>query len=126
MCDTPMGGEDFEAGQAVVECNRPWRLVGSISTPTAELGDDPGGPGERFGEVGIFLSCWRDTAGAYAMQAIVNEWKAGGEVKDELVGTAKLSKTARGTLDTIIDSLQVESLEQPEVIKRRFPGSPSG
>jgi hypothetical protein len=48
------------------------------------------------------------------------EWKAGGAVKDELGGTAKLSKTTRGTLDTIIDSLQVESLEQPEVRKKAF------
>ena len=42
------------------------------------------------GEVGIFLSCWRNTPGAYAMQAIVDEWKAGGAVKDELGGTARL------------------------------------
>jgi len=27
--------------------------------------------------VGIFLSCWRNTPGAYAMQTIVDEWKAG-------------------------------------------------
>ena len=54
------------------------------------------------------------------MQAIVDEWRAGGAVKDELGGTAKLSKTTRGTLDTIIDSLQVESLEQPEVRKKAF------
>ena len=54
------------------------------------------------------------------MQAIVDEWKAGGAVKDELGGTAKLSKTTRGTLDTIINSLQVESLEQPEVRKKAF------
>jgi hypothetical protein len=33
------------------------------------------------GKVGIFLSCWRNTPGAYAMQAIVDEWKAGGAVK---------------------------------------------
>jgi len=32
----------------------------------------------RFDEVGIFLSCWRNTPGAYAMQAIVDEFKAGG------------------------------------------------
>jgi len=70
------------------------------------------------GKVGIFLSCWRNTPGAYAMQAIVDEWKAGGAVKDQLGGTAKLSKTTRGTLDTIIDSLEVGSLEQPEVRKR--------
>jgi hypothetical protein len=83
------------------------------------------------GEVGIFLSCWRNTPGAYAMQAIVDEWKAGGAVKDELAGTARLYtgrlyKVAGDSRDSIIDSLQVGSLEQPEVRKRRFPGSPSG
>src|SRR5215469_5846693 len=52
--------------------------------------------------VGIFLSCWQNAAGAYAMQAILDEWKAGGAVKNELGGTAKLSKPTRGTLDTII------------------------
>jgi hypothetical protein len=54
------------------------------------------------------------------MQAIVDEWKAGGAVKDQLGGTTKLDKTARGTLDTIIDSLQVGSLEQPEARKKAF------
>jgi hypothetical protein len=54
------------------------------------------------------------------MRAIVDEWKAGGAVKDQLGGTAKLSKTTRGTLETIIDSLQVGSLEQPEVGKKAF------
>jgi hypothetical protein len=74
---------------------------------------DPGG-------VGIFLSCWRNTPGAYAMQAIVDEWKVGGPVKDELGGTAKLYKVAGGSLDSIIDSLQVGSLEQPELRKKAF------
>jgi hypothetical protein len=71
-------------------------------------------------KVGIFLSCWQNTPGAYAVQVILDEWKAGGTVKDELGGTAKLSKTTRGTLDTIIDSLQVESLEKPEDRKKAF------
>jgi hypothetical protein len=35
------------------------------------------------------------------------------------IAAAKLS-TTRGTLDTIIDSLQVGSLEQPEVRKKAF------
>jgi hypothetical protein len=74
----------------------------------------------RPDRVGVFLSCWQNTPGAYAMQAIVDEWKAGGAVKDQLGGTAKLSKTTRGTLDTIIDSLEVGSLEQPEVRKKAF------
>ena len=46
--------------------------------------------GFRPDRVGIFLSCHRNTAGAYAMQAIIDEWKAGGAVKDELGGTARL------------------------------------
>ena len=72
------------------------------------------------GEVGIFLSCWRNTLGAYAMQAIVDDWKAGGAVKDELGGTARLYKVAGGTVDSIVDSLEVGSLEQPEERKRAF------
>jgi hypothetical protein len=74
----------------------------------------------RPGKVGIFLSCWRSTAGAYAMQAIVEEWKAGGAVKDELGDTVRLYKVAGGSLDSIIDSLQVGSLEKPEVRKEAF------
>jgi len=70
--------------------------------------------GFRPDRVGIFLSCHRNTAGAYAMQAIIDEWKAEGAVKDELGETVRLDKPARGSVDTIIDSLQVESLEQPE------------
>jgi hypothetical protein len=58
-------------------------------------------------KVGIFLSCEQNTPGAYAMRAILDEWKAGGAVKHQLGGTAKLSKTTLGTLDTMIDSLQV-------------------
>jgi len=73
--------------------------------------------GVQPGRVGVFLSSWRNTPGGNAMQAIVKDWDA---VKDELGGTAKLSKTTRGTLDTIIDSLQVGSLEQPEVRKKAF------
>src|SRR5712671_6128009 len=71
-------------------------------------------------KVGIFLSCWQNTLGAYAMRAIVDEWKAGGAVKDQLGGTAKLYRVAGDSRDTIIDSLQVESLEQPEVRKKAF------
>ena len=76
--------------------------------------------GFRPDRVGIFLSCHRDTAGAYAKQAIIDEWNAGGGVKDELGGTVRLGKTALGSMDTIIDSLQVESLEQPEERKKAF------
>ena len=79
--------------------------------------------GFRPDRVGIFLSCHRNTAGAYArqaIQAIIDEWKAGGAVKDELGGTVRLDKTTLGSADTIIDSLQVESLEQPEERKKAF------
>jgi hypothetical protein len=76
--------------------------------------------GFRPDRVGIFLSCHRDTAGAYAKQAIIDEWNAGGGVRDELGGTVRLGKTALGSMDTIIDSLQVESLEQPEERKKAF------
>jgi hypothetical protein len=54
------------------------------------------------------------------MQAILDEWKAGGAVKDQLGGTAKLSTTRLGTRDTIIDSFEVGSLEQPEARKKAF------
>ena len=70
--------------------------------------------------VGIFLSCRRNTPGAYAMEAILDEWKAGGAVKDELGETVTLAKTTLGNVDTIIDRLQVESLEQPDVRKKAF------
>jgi hypothetical protein len=76
--------------------------------------------GLRPDRVGIFLSCHRNTSGAYAKQAIIDEWKAGGTVKDELGGTVKLDKTALGGVDTIIDSLRVESLEHPEARKKAF------
>ena len=35
-------------------------------------------------------------------------------------GTVRLGKTAPGSVDTIIDSLQIESLEQPEERKKAF------
>ncbi len=76
--------------------------------------------GLRPARVGVFLSCRQNTPGAYAMQAILDEWKAGGAVKDQLGETAKLSRATLGTQDTIIASLQVESLEQPEVRKKAF------
>jgi hypothetical protein len=49
--------------------------------------------GFRPDRVGIFLSCWRNTPGAYAMQAIIDEWKAGVRSKmswAELLGWIKL------------------------------------
>jgi hypothetical protein len=78
------------------------------------------------GKVGIFLSCWRNTPGAHAMQAIVDEWKAGGAVKDELGGTVTLYKVAGGSVDSIIDRWRSDLLSSRRYGKWRFPGSPSG
>jgi hypothetical protein len=72
------------------------------------------------GEVGIYLSCFRNTPGAYAVQAIVDDWKAGGTVRDQLGGNVRLYKVAGGSLDSIIDSYQVGSLEQPELREKAF------
>jgi hypothetical protein len=74
----------------------------------------------RSGEVAIFLSCWRNTPGAYAMQTVVDEFKAGGAVKDELGGTVRLYRVAGDSRDSLIDSLQVGSLEKPELRKKAF------
>ena len=46
--------------------------------------------------------------------------ESGGAVKDELDGTVRLDKTTLGSVDTIIDRLEVESLEQPEERKKAF------
>jgi hypothetical protein len=67
--------------------------------------------------VGIFLSAWQNTPGGYAMQRVVDDWDV---LKDKLGGTARLGKPARGTRDTIIDSLEVGSLRQPEVREKAF------
>jgi hypothetical protein len=66
--------------------------------------------------VGLFLSSWRNTPGAYAMQAIVEDW---GAVKAELGGSAKLG-TVKDGRSTVIDSLPVGSLDQAEVRARAF------
>ena len=76
--------------------------------------------GFRPDRVGVFLSCWRNTSGAYAMQAIIDEWKSGGTIREELDGTVRLDKPASGSVDTLIDTLWVESLEKPEDRKRAF------
>jgi hypothetical protein len=69
------------------------------------------------GEVGVFLSSSRTPpTGASAMQAIVDDWEA---IKGELGGNARPYKVGDGR-PTIIDSLQVESLEQPEARKKAF------
>ena len=68
------------------------------------------------GKVGVFLSSWRNTPGAYAMQAIVEDWDA---VKDELGGSAELGKVRDGR-PTVTASLPVGSLDQAEDRERAF------
>jgi hypothetical protein len=68
------------------------------------------------GKVGGFLSSWRNTRGAYAMQAIVGDWDA---VEDELGGSAILSKVRDGR-PTVVDSMPVGSVNQAEVRARAF------
>lgn len=72
----------------------------------------------RPDRVGVFLSSRRNTSGAYAMQAIVDEWKAGGAVKEELGGTVMVDKVAER--ETILDMLIVGSLDQSDVRKKAF------
>jgi hypothetical protein len=72
----------------------------------------------QSGKVGVFLSSRQNTPGAYAMQALVDNWDA---LKDKLGGSAELySGYAGGSRNSIIDSLQVGSLEQPEERKKAF------
>lgn len=73
-----------------------------------------------LGEVGIFISCWRDTAGAYAIQSVVDEFSVGGPVRDELGENVRMYRIAGNSRDSLIDSMQVGPLEQPEVRKRAF------
>lgn len=70
----------------------------------------------RAGKIGVFLSSWRNTSGAYAMQAIVEDWDT---VKVELDGGAELGKVRDGR-PTVIDSMLVGSLSQAEVRERAF------
>jgi hypothetical protein len=69
------------------------------------------------GEVGVFLSCWRDTSGDHAMRAIVADWDA---LKDKLGGTVRPYKVTGNTRDSIIDTLQIGPLDRPEVRDRAF------
>jgi hypothetical protein len=68
------------------------------------------------GEVGVFLSSWRNTSGAHAMEAIVNDWDS---VQGELGGSTKLGKVTDGR-PTIIDSRIVGPLDQAGVRKIAF------
>lgn len=67
------------------------------------------------GEVGVFLSSSRNTAGEYAMQAIAEDWSA---VKDQLGGSTRLDE--KDGRPRIIDSLTVGPLDRSEVRKRGF------
>ncbi len=67
------------------------------------------------GELGVYLSSWRNTAGGYSMEAITEDWDT---IKGLLGGTARLvDKDGR---PRIVDSLTLGSLEQPETRKRGF------
>src|SRR5712691_1819027 len=55
MCDSPCSRKALEVRQAIVECNRPWWFVRSISAPAAKFGDDPGRPSESIAGMRIFL-----------------------------------------------------------------------
>jgi hypothetical protein len=68
-------------------------------------------------EVGVFLSSWGNTPGAYAMQAIVDDWDT---IKGELGGSVTPYRVAGGTRNSIIDRLVVASLDQPDERKKAF------
>jgi hypothetical protein len=67
------------------------------------------------GEVGVYLSSHRNTAGDYARQAIVDDWDS---VKDQLGGTAKVIEESGRSL--IRDSHIFGGLDQAEVRKKAF------
>ena len=67
------------------------------------------------GEVGVFLSSSRNSAGDYAMQAIADEWAT---VKDQLGGTAEVIEEEGRP--RIIDKRTFGKLDQPEVRKKAF------
>src|SRR6266446_7591922 len=66
MFESPSASESLETLQAIVEGNRSWRFMGGISAPSAELGDDPCGPGESFFAMRIFLKL------GFALQVFVD------------------------------------------------------
>jgi hypothetical protein len=67
------------------------------------------------GEVGVFLSSTRNSAGDYARQALVEDWDA---LKDQLGGTAKV--TEEGGRPVILDCRKFGPLDQPEVRSKAF------
>jgi hypothetical protein len=67
------------------------------------------------GEVGVFLSSSRNSAGDYAMQAIADEWVT---VQDQLGGTAEVIQEEGRP--RIIDKRTFGNLDQPQVRKKAF------
>jgi hypothetical protein len=67
------------------------------------------------GEVGVFLSSSRNSAGEYAMHVIVDEW---GTLKDQLAGTAEVIE--EDGRPRIIDKRTFGRLDQSEVRKKAF------
>ena len=65
------------------------------------------------GELGVFLTSWRNTAGEYAIEVVVKDWDT---VKEQLGGTARLvDKDGR---PRIVDSLRVGPLTQSDMRER--------
>ena len=67
------------------------------------------------GEVGVFISSSRNSAGDYAMQAIADDWVT---VKDQLGGTAEIIQEEGRP--RIIDQRTFGNLDQPEVRNKAF------
>ena len=67
------------------------------------------------GELGVFLTSWRNTAGEYAIEVVVKDWDT---VKEQLGGTARLvDKDGR---PRIVNSLRLGPLTQSDVRERGF------
>lgn len=69
------------------------------------------------GEVGVFLSSHRNTAGEYAMETIAGQWD---EIKIQLGGSARLVPSDKLGRPRIVDLRKVGPLNQPEVRKLAF------
>lgn len=69
----------------------------------------------KRGEVGVFLSFWKNTVGERAVRSVADDWPI---VRQELGGTAIL--TERDRRPCIIDSLNAGPLDDPEVRRKAF------
>jgi hypothetical protein len=80
MFEHPASCESLELCQAIVECNRSWRLMGSVSGPSAELCDDPSGPGESsfamriFLKLGVALEVFIDRTALRSVPPLTSAW----------------------------------------------------